>query len=167
MYKQGKLVVISGIFASLSFFSCSEKQTGTWISHDLIDQSTVIKFEGNDIMVETVALSLSDSAKDIKDDRMFYAIEDKIVSDSNNNESLYIVKTKEGKYPKYSVIGEVSIDDKTRKFYTKYLKVVRYDSKQQIIDKLNRKMFGTIGKYLVFRDARTGETYVKEAPGKH
>jgi hypothetical protein len=165
MQQASKLLVFFGLFASLAFFSCSEKQTGTWVSNDLASQTYMIKFDGSDVLVQTIAVGIQDSMP--TDYKRLYSIEDKIVSDSNSTECLYIVKRKEGQHPNYSVIGEVSIDDKTRKFYIKYLDIVRYDSKQQIMDKLNRQMFGTTGKYLVYRDARKGDVYTKEAPGKH
>ena len=119
-------------------------------------------------MVET--LTLDDSVLHPQDNRRWYTIEDKIVDDSNTNICLYILKTnvKEGKYPKFSVLGVVSIDANTKKFHTEFLDVVHKDTKQEILDKLNRPMFGSTGKYVAFRDiTRTENIFRKEAPGKH
>ncbi len=158
-------ILMVGIFVSCNR---SASEEGSWVCSVTGNKSEIVQFKGNDVMVET--LTLDDSVLHPNDERRWYTIEDKMVDDSNKNICLYILKTnvKEGKYPHFSVLGEVSIDANTKKFYISYLDIVRKSTKQEIIDKLNRPMFGSTGKYVAFRDiSRTENIFKKEAAGKH
>lgn len=159
----GLFILFLGILISCSHAGTEE---GSWVCSVTANKSQIVQFKGNDVMVET--LILDDSVLHPSDERRWYTIEDKLVDDSNSNIALYILKTnvKEGKHPHFSVLGVVTIDDHTKKFYTGYLDVIHKDSKQEIMEKLNRPMFGNTGKYVAFRDISKAENiFKKEASG--
>ncbi len=162
-------VLFFGIITSCSHSTATED--GSWVCNNAGNGTQIVQFKGNDVMVESTSMTNdTGNTPQIQDNRRWYTIEEKIVDDSNTNVCLYILKTnvKEGKYPKFSILGVVNIDGQTKKFHTQFLDIVRKDTKQEIIDKLNRPMFGSIGKYVAFRDIlREENIFKKEAPGKH